>query len=348
LARGVINMIHKPTLISHMLQIIKDTNVLNDEDFRWCEFIINRNDQQDGIEQLTPLVDMCSHYLADRKDLSIWQDYSRQKEIANRIYTVKSLYYKQKRILLACPQRRKHPKIDVPNLGNLIAPQHVRLDVAAVYNLGYCESRQYFVDKALSENVYTHILFLDDDILLPLDAVSKLVEANADFISANYVKRNPLLESTATRLVPNDKLVWTQSIIEPTQGDYRILDANCVGLGAALVDVDVFRKVPAPFFEFRWEYNPDGSRKRLLVGEDSTFCQKAMMHGVMPKIIPGLSPVHVDFRTGKYYGPEWVVDPATRKIRPEYEERYCKIMVENTKELVAPDNDDTFTFNQMQ
>ncbi len=340
-------MIHKPTLVSHMLQIIKDTGVLNDEDFRWCQLVINRNDQQDGIEQLAILVEMCSKYLTDRSTLNPWQDYLRQKEIANRIYACKALFYKQKRVLVACPQRRKHPKIDVPNLGNFIAPQNIRVDVATVYNLGYCEARQYFVDKALSENLYTHILFLDDDILMPLEAIGKMVAANADMVSANYVKRNPLLESTATRLEPNSKIIWEQSMIEPSQGDYRILDANCIGLGAALIDVDVFRKVPPPFFEFRWEYNPDGSRRRLLVGEDSQFCQKAMMNGIIPKIIPGLVPLHVDFRTGKQFGPEWLVDPYTRKIRPEFEERYCKLMVENTKELVAPDNDDTFSFNQV-
>ncbi len=191
-------MIHKPTLVSHMLQIIKDTGVLNDEDFRWCQLVINRNDQQDGIEQLAILVEMCSKYLTDRSTLNPWQDYLRQKEIANRIYACKALFYKQKRVLVACPQRRKHPKIDVPNLGNFIAPQNIRVDVATVYNLGYCEARQYFVDKALSENLYTHILFLDDDILMPLEAIGKMVAANADMVSANYVKRNPLLESTAT------------------------------------------------------------------------------------------------------------------------------------------------------
>lgn len=339
-------MIHRPTLIAYMMQIIKDTNVLSDEDFRWCQMTANRTDQQDGVEQLTPLVQMCDEYLKKRNTLSAWQDYVEQKNIAGRLYAIKSLYYKQKRILLACPQRRKHPKYDIPNLGNLIAPQHIRLDVATAYNLGYAESRQFFVDKALKEGIYTHILFVDDDILLPLDAISQLVNANADIIGANYVKRNPLLESTATRLDRNEKLIWEQTIIEPKQGDLRILDANCLGLGATLVDVDVFRKMPPPYFEFRWEYNPDGSRKRLLVGEDSNFCQKALMHGIMPKIIPGIVPVHVDFRTGNGYAPEWIVDPATRKIRAEYQDRYCKFMCD-TKELVAPDNDDTFSFQQI-
>lgn len=340
-------MIHRPSLIDMMMKIITDTNVFNPEDLKWCLFTLNRDDGQDGIEQLAPLVEMCNIYLKERQNLSVWDDFIRQKQLANRMYAIKAMFYKQKRILLACPQRRKHPKIDVPNLGNLIAPQHIRLDVHTAYGLGYCESRQYFVDKALKENLWTHILFLDDDILLPLDTIAKLIDSNEDFIGANYVKRNPLLESTATRLEPSEKLVWQQSIIEPKQGDYRILDVNCLGLGATLISVDVFRKIPTPHFQFVWEYDSNGNRTRLIQGEDSRLVAQAMLHNIMPKIIPGLVPVHVDFKTGKHYGPEWLVDAASRRLRPEYEERYCKMMVD-TRELVAPDLDDTFTFNAIK
>jgi len=292
-------------------------------------------------------VEMCNNYLNKRATLSVWDNYAHQKTIANRLYAIKAMYYKQKRILLCCPQRKKHPKVDVPGLGNLISPQNVRLDVATCYGLGYCESRQFFVDKALKENVNTHLFFVDDDILLPLDAISKLIDSNEDFISGNYVKRNPNLESIASRLEPSEKLVWQQTMVEPKQGDYRIIDVNCTGLGCALIDLDVFRKIPSPHFQFVWEKDSNGNRTRLLIGEDSNFCASAMLHGIMPKIIPGLVPVHVDFKTGKHYGPEWLVDPVTRTIRPEYIEKYCKFMVD-PKELAAKDNDDTFSFNAVQ
>ena len=338
-------MIHRPTLISHMMQTIASTQVLNDTDLKWCDLIINRNDGQDGVEQLAVLVEMCHVYNTAKANFSPWEDYVKQKEIAARLFAVKSLYYKQKRILLACPQRRKHKNVDIPNLKGLIAAQKLRIDPATCYGLGYAESRQFFVNKALTENIYTHIMFLDDDILLPLEAITRLIDAEADIIGCNYVKKNPLLESTATTLSSDPKLIWQQSSVEPVQNDYRIIDVNCLGLGATLVDVDVFRKIPMPHFEFVYEHDANGNRTRLLVGEDSRMSQKAMMCGIIPKIIPGLVPLHVDFRNGKHFGPTWLVDPATNKVRPEFKDRYCEMAVDNLQELVAPDNDDVFSFS---
>ncbi len=197
----------------------------------------------------------------------------------------------------------------------------------------------------MTENVYSHILFLDDDILLPLDAITRLIDANADIIGCNYVKKNPLLESTATTLAPDPKLIWQQSSVEPVQGDYTPIVANCLGLGATLIDVDVFRKLPMPHFSFKYEYDGAGNRVRLLVGEDSAFCQLAMMHGILPRVIPGLVPIHVDFRSGNHFGPTWLIDPLTHKVRSEFKDKYCEMAIDNLSELVAPDNDDVFSFS---
>lgn len=334
-------MIHRPTLIQTILGIVKESNALSQEDVAWIESILQRNDGQDGIEQLVPVVISCDEYNKKRGKLTLWEDYLKQKEIVQRTETVKSLFYKQKRILVAVPQRRKHPKVDVPNLGNFICPQNFRADVLPVYGLGYAESRQFFVEKALSENVYSHILFVDDDILLPLDAIGRMVNSNELIIGCNYVKRNPLLESTATRIEPDPKIIFNNMTVDPKKDAYDPVDVNCLGLGATLIDVEVFRRIPKPHFEFRWEYNKDGSRKRLLVGEDSNFIQKALMAGMTAKCIPGCVPLHVDFKTGNQYGPEWLVDPSSRRVRKEYEQFYCNFVVD-PRELAAPDNDDTF------
>lgn len=324
-----------------MLGILKESNVLSEEDLRWCDDIIHRTDGQSGIEQLIPLVSTADEYNKVKGKLTLWEDYLKQKDIAHRLYTVKALFYKQKRILVAVPQRKKHPKVDVPNLGGFLCPQNFRADVLPVFGLGYAESRQYFVDKALAEGVYSHILFIDDDILLPIDAIGKLVNANEDIIGCNYVKRNPLLESVATRIESDPTTIFNNYMVEPKQDSNNVIDCNCLGLGGTLISMNAFQKVPKPHFFFRWEFNPDGSRKRLLVGEDSNFCQMAMMNGIKPKIIPGLVPLHVDFKTGQHYGPTWLVDPATRRVRKEFEPYYCNFSVD-PRELAAPDNDDTF------
>lgn len=335
-------MINKDQLVTVAVSIIKSTGAVSDEDVAWCHSIISRVDGQDGIDQITPIVLACEEYNKDKGKLTVWQDYLRQKEIAHRVHTCKVLFYKQKRVMIAVPQRKKHPRSDVPNLGNFLIPQHFRGDIISCYGLGYAESRQYFVDRALAEGVYTHIMFIDDDILLPIDAIGRLVDSNYAYVGANYVKRNALLESTATTIVRDKNLVFANALVEPKQNDFTALKAGCLGLGATLISTDVFKRLPKPHFHFVWEKDTQGNHKRLLIGEDSALCQDSLMAGFEPMVIPGLVPLHVDFKTGAHYGPEWLVDPATRRLRKEYEQFYCKFMVD-PKELAAPDIDDTFT-----
>ncbi len=334
-------MINREQIIQAMYGIIKEANVFSTQDLQWCHDILRRDDAQDGVEQLTPLVNVCFDYNKNKGKLHIWEDLGKQKELAQKLGALKVLYYQQKKVLICVPQRKKHPRHDLPNLGSFLIPQHIRGDLTACYGLGYAESRQFFVDKALADKTYTHIMFIDDDILLPLNALTVLIDSGYDFIGANYVKRNPLLESTATQILPCKENVFGNFLVESKQGDLKPVPAGCLGLGATLIKTDVFRKMPRPHFYFRWEYDENGKKKKLLVGEDSVLCQDALLAGIQPMVIPGLCPVHVDVRTNRYFAPEWIVDPATRKIRKEQEDYYCKFMCD-PKELIAEEIDDTF------
>lgn len=324
-----------------MLDVVKVANIFKKEDIDWIESILYRNDNQPGQDQLLPVIKGVEEYVQKRSTMTPVQDYVAQKELNNHLWACKIQYYKQKRILIGTAQRKKHPKADVPNLFGLIAPQHVRVDVTTVIGLGYCESREHLVKQALSNPAITHLLFVDDDILLPLDAVARLADANLPIVGALYTKRNPTLESVATTVLPDAKYGLGNYIVQPEQGKYTPVPVGCTGLGATMVDVDVFKKVPAPWFQFIHETLPDGSKGRLLVGEDSRFIQYCAQHGIQSSVIPGVAAVHVDLKTGQHYGPEWLVDYNTKKIRPEFENRYTKFAVD-PRECYTEDIDPVF------
>ena len=333
-------MIEPKELAKSMLEIARETEAFSALDLVWIESILKRSDSQNGIDQLRPLIIACDEYNHVKKDYSLFKQHMGHLDLNQKLYTAKSLYYVQPKILIATPQRKKHPKFTAPNLQGFIAPQTMRCEVEPVYNLGYCEARQYFVDKALKDGSFTHILFLDDDILMPLDAIQTLVSAKELIAGCNYVKRNPLLESVATYIgEDNINVAMTQ------QEDANPITVNATGLGATLVSVDVFRMLPHPHFQFIWETRPDGSRGRLLIGEDSKFIQNCLVAGIKPKVFPNLSCIHVDFASGNQYGPEWLVDSKTRKIRPEFKDKYCTLACD-PKELLAPDNDNVFSDRQ--
>jgi hypothetical protein len=341
---------NKDLLVQEMLKSIKATEAFSPSDIAWCELILRRGDGQNGVEQLKPLVVRCEDFLDKKEELiKKSQESGRSPTVRlelekttlhQALFAAKSLYYKQKKIMLAVAQRKRHPTHVAPNLGGFIAPQAYRVEVETVYGKGYAESREYLAEKAI-ETHCTHVLFVDDDILLPLDALDRLVAANELFVAANYYKRNPLLESVVTAPGEDKQFGFHNMIVEAKQGAYDPVPVNAAGLGAALISVDLFKMMPKPWFEFVWETLPNGQKGRLLIGEDSHFLQKMLMGGLTPKVIPGLCALHVDFATGKHYGPTWLVDEVKRKIRPEFEDKFCKFSCD-TKELVCEDVDTVF------
>lgn len=335
-------MIDLEELKKHIIQIVQDTNIFNQQDFTWIVSILYRLDGRNGIDQLRPLILLCEKYNIEKEKLLPFQRYMMELEVNHALYAAKSLYSRQRSILIGVPQRKKHPRFTVPNLCGFISPQSLKVEIDTCYGLGFCDSRQYFVDKALQKGKdYTHILFLDDDILLPLNAIGKLVEANEPIVCANYTKRSVLLESVCTSIVEDEKYVYTNQVVKSEKDNYKMIPVNAMGLGCTLVEVDVFKKMQMPYFEFVYDTFENGRRKNLLLGEDTFFTHKAIVSGYIPKVISGLAPVHTDLKTGHQFGPEWLVDPVSHKIRSEYQEQYCKFAC-NPQELFTADIDTIF------
>lgn len=330
-------MIDVKELAKNMLEIAKETEAFLPIDLVWIETILNRSDKQNGIDQLRPLIIACDEYNQKKKDLSVFQRNLQEYTLQSQLFTAKSLYYVQPKVMICVPQRKKHPKFTAPCLANFISGQPYRCEVECVYGLSYTDARTYFVDKALADGTYTHLFFIDDDILVPLDSLTKLLGTNEPIIGLNYVKRNPLLESVATTILPdNGPSIFRNFSVEPGINNNEPVIVNATGLGATLFDIQVFRQLPKPWFEFIFEKQPNGENGKLIIGEDSNFLQKCLIQGLKPKIIPNLYGIHVNFSDGACYSHPDIVDLVTRKIRPEWEDKYCKFACD-TRELYSKD-----------
>lgn len=121
---------------------------------------------------------------------------------------------------------------------------------------------------------FTHLLVLDDDMVYDdQDIITKLVAHNKDIVGVRAY----------TRSAPHYPCVFYSG----GAGDefYQEVDFDCVGLrevdalgmSMCLINVDVFRKVPGPWFEF--------GKVKILgkgdehFGEDVYFCKKAKEAG---------------------------------------------------------------------
>lgn len=115
----------------------------------------------------------------------------------------------------------------------------------------------------------THLLFIDDDVCIPPDTITRLVEADADIAGGCYV----FLAEQGRRIVP--------SIAVRVDGDWvrqwfdGVIEADRVATGCMLIQRDVFGRVGNPGAWFQWPswLNEDGHFEST--SDDVDFCRRA-------------------------------------------------------------------------
>jgi hypothetical protein len=313
--------------------------LLEPDEVEWCESILTRRDGQPGSEQLKHLVD----FAYNRPDRSTeWGKHSDRQQAKKLLWAAQVQAYKQRHVLIGVPQRRQHPKYQIPNGTNILAWQEFRVSLTTCYGKEFTEARTHLAKQALADPSVTHLMYLDDDILIPQNALPRLLYANKPIISGIYTKKNVTLETTTSTIDEDEKYVYAQRGVLASREPTELVSCSLTGAGMLMVDLDVFRQMPEPWFSFVL-----GEEDRVVVGEDSYFIQKAAQCGFSSWCDPSVVGVHVDFKTGEYFAPEWIVDPSTRKMRPEMANKYTSFPADlNVTSLAAPDVIDIFGRNK--
>lgn len=128
--------------------------------------------------------------------------------------------------------------------------------------------RQNLARSAISINA-SHIMWLDSDMLFPVDAVEKLLASNFDIVACNYSTRSTPIKGVAYTKLGD----WDSWLGFNIAGD-RFSEVEGVGMGCMLTKTSVFAKLDIPWFDVRW--NHDMSE---YIGEDFYFCTKAAAAG---------------------------------------------------------------------
>lgn len=118
------------------------------------------------------------------------------------------------------------------------------------------------------------ILFIDSDMAIPVDLMTRLVSHDVDIVSGVYFgKVRPFMPIVARWTDPTDHSRGYTPLRDIPDTD-QLMEVDGVGGGCLLVKTEVFDKIPEPFFEFK---GPVG--QKYPYGEDWTFCQKAQDAG---------------------------------------------------------------------
>jgi hypothetical protein len=126
----------------------------------------------------------------------------------------------------------------------------------------------------------THVLFLDDDMIVPWDTVGALLRHNVSIVAANYVRRDETGTPTAFGLDGQP--------LHTPEGAEGLVEVAHAGMGCMLVDMRVFDSLDLPYFMFEPTADNAGT-----IGEDVYFCRKARAAGF---------PVYVDQRLSRKVG----------------------------------------------
>jgi cellulose synthase/poly-beta-1,6-N-acetylglucosamine synthase-like glycosyltransferase len=116
--------------------------------------------------------------------------------------------------------------------------------------------------KELLSGDYDALLFIDSDMVVPVDLLTRLVKHKKDIVSAIAFKRFPPYEPCIFNVCGRDR---TEFWLDYPEG---LTEIEGVGMACTLIKREVFEKVPAPWFF------PEPK-----IGEDLAFCVRAKEQG---------------------------------------------------------------------
>jgi GT2 family glycosyltransferase len=189
------------------------------------------------------------------------------------------------RILIAVPHGGTVEPDTLVSIYNMEVPSGAETELRLFYGYAVDQTRNIIADHATKKS-YTHVLFVDADMVLPKDTLSRLMSAEKEIVSAVYVNKNEASPSVMVTIAPEgqrprfirkDELVGSEPV-----------EVAAVGFGCVLVKTSVLTAIPYPQFSFTHSMDKGKS-----IGEDTDFCIKARSKGLAVHIIPDLVADHI-------------------------------------------------------
>ncbi len=203
--------------------------------------------------------------------------------------------YKPVDLLIACLRRDQFDTSMTDAYNRLYCPNEVSKDVLDIWGLPVTQARNLAVKEALKRNA-KFLLFIDDDIVAPNNALVKLLDLQNQYpehlvYAGEYYKKLPGIDKNISA---HD---YDNNIRFDNRKDVRELDLCAMGF--TLIDIDmVSQKVPFPLF---WEFGaPDGYWS---MGEDAFFTKNLFEYcKVKPLLDKSIKLLHYDKIWKRMYG----------------------------------------------
>lgn len=191
----------------------------------------------------------------------------------------RSKTYKNLSTIIICPTRGQIPAKVVQSWMGLIKPMNqavigpmfaIGLEVGDAYN----QMIQGIISNPGFDN-YQYILTIEEDNIPPPDGLMKLYENidKYDVVGGCYFTKGP----EGQPMIYGDPNVVPKNFIPQIPIPENIQPCNGMGMGFHLFKIDIFRKMPSPWFKTLQEYNPQTGCK--VYTQDLYFFEQAAFKG---------------------------------------------------------------------
>jgi hypothetical protein len=177
-------------------------------------------------------------------------------------------------------------------------PQRMTIDMARTM-----AAKQALVDEC------DYLMFLDDDVLVPPDALDKLIKADKDIVAGLVIIRGYPFNVMAFKFFEDKDHNRNLTYFNELEKDVELQECDAVGFSCCLIKTDVYKEMEPPYF-VTGPYNT----------EDVYFCLKAQDmrddNGIKPSIF-----LHTGVQCGHMMPPEAVEWAVRDKMKSYYKEQ---------------------------
>lgn len=173
------------------------------------------------------------------------------------------------KILIAVPTFDTKIDVDVSKaIYDLIIPEGVTTTLEHFTGYDCARARNKISAKAIDKG-YDYVFMVDSDVVLPEDALVKLLSDNKKIVFGIYPRK---YEDTVECIRIHPTIPWDIFTVEESRFDDTI-EVKACGFGCALIDTSVFSHINYPFFKYEDFGNGD------ILSEDFYFCERARAAG---------------------------------------------------------------------
>lgn len=173
-------------------------------------------------------------------------------------------------ILIAVPTYENIAPETFKSIYGLKSQHRLAFDFVRGYDCA--KARNEIAKKAMAEG-FDYVLMVDSDIILPEDAIEALIEDNDSVVVGIYPRKNTNCGETELFKLGTYDYVnrYNYNELEELPDRFQIKGS---GLGCALINTEIFNRLPYPYFKFVTYDDGD------VLSEDLFFCSNLAQTGI--------------------------------------------------------------------